>query len=133
MARTLTAYLARKDVPELAQLQKAVDTLTFNLSIDTDYTPFETAGYLPCTLDGEDAGFDLRFKNAGSDLPAAVQSHLAGRDIAVTLKWSGDPREEMAALVFCAALAKSFDAIVQDGDLFVSVDQLVKKASSLQE
>jgi hypothetical protein len=51
----------------------------------------------------------------------------------VTLKWSGDPREEMAALVFCAALAKSFDAIVQDGDLFVSVDQLVKKASSLQE
>ena len=133
MARTLIAYLSRKDVPALAPLQKAVDALSFNLTIDSDYAPFETAGYLPCTLDGEDAGFDLRFKNIGADLPTAIQTSLAGRDCALTLKWGGDPREEMAALVFCAALAKTFDAIVQADDTILSVDQLVKKASALQD
>jgi len=135
MARTLTAYLARKDVPALVPLQQAVDALNFKLTIDSDYAPFETSGYLPCTLDGEDAGFDLRFKDAGLDVPAAIQASLAGRDVALTLKWGGDPREEMAALVFCAAMVKSFDAIVREGevDTLLTFDQVVKKARALLE
>ena len=54
-------------------------------------------------------------------------------DSTLTLKWGGDPREEMAALVFCAALGKVYDAIIQADDMLLSVDQTVKKANALQE
>ena len=135
MARSLTAYLKRSDVPERAALQQAIDALKFKATLDADYAPFETSGYLPCTLDGEDAGFDLRFRNVAADLPPTVQAGLSGRDVALALKWSGDPREEMAALVFCAALVGNFDAVVQEGDAdgFLSTEQLIAKAEAAQE
>ncbi len=62
MARSQTAYLLRDDVPTRAALQKAIDGLKFKLTLDNSYVPFQTSGYLPCTLDGEDAGFDIRFQ-----------------------------------------------------------------------
>lgn len=135
MARALTAYLKRSDVPELGPLQQSIDALKFKVRLDADYAPFETSGYLPSTLDGEDAGFDLRFKEVADDLPPAVQAGLAGRDVAMTLKWSSDPREEMAALVFCAALVGKFDAVVQEGDAdgFLSIEQLIAKSEAAQE
>ena len=135
MARALTAYLNRSDVPERGPLQQAIDALKFKVTLDADYAPFETSGYLPCTLDGEDAGFDLRFRDVPDDLPPAVQAGLAGRDVALALKWGGDPREEMAALVFCAALVGKFNAVVQEGgaDGFLSIEQLLANAEAAQE
>jgi hypothetical protein len=50
---------------------------------------------LPCTLDGEDAGFDLRLKEvAAADLPTApgVRAGSGRTDIAMSLKWGGDSR-----------------------------------------
>ncbi len=96
--------------------------------------PFETSGYLPCTLDGEDAGFDLRFREPGN-LSPALKEKVGPRDAALAIKWGGDPRETAAALVFVATLAKSFDAVVQEGDAetLLSPDDLVKKAKAAQE
>ncbi len=67
MPRTLTVYLKATDVPTRKVLQKAVDELKFRLKLDEAYTPFEMAGYLPCILNGEDAGFDMWFKNRPSE------------------------------------------------------------------
>jgi hypothetical protein len=132
MARVLTAYLKRANVPERAALQAAIAALEFPLTLDDMYVPFETAGYLPCTLDGEDAGFDLRFKDATAELPPALQSKIGDRDTAMACKWGGDPREEVAALVVCAALAKAFDALVRQGDskTLLPCEQLVAKAKA---
>jgi len=134
MARALTAYLQREKVPARKPLQQAIDALKFPLTLDDTYVPFETAGYLPCALDGEDAGFDLRFKEAAG-APAALQDKIGRRDTALALKWGGDPREAAAALVVCAALAKSFDAVVQDGDTetLLSPDELIGRAKAAQE
>jgi hypothetical protein len=133
MARTLTAYLKREDVPERKALQQAIDALAFPLALDDAYVPFETSGYLPCTLDGEDAGFDLRFKDAAA--AAALPSGIGDRDTAVTCKWCGDPREEAAARAFCAALAKDFGALVhEDGaPALVSFEQLLAKAKAARD
>jgi hypothetical protein len=134
MARALTAYLQREKVPAREPLQKAINALKFPLTLDDTYAPFETSGYLPCTLDGEDAGFDLRFKEPVK-LPDAVQATIGARDVVLALKWGGDPREAAAALMVCAALAKSFDALVEEGDAgtFLSSDELVEKARAAQE
>lgn len=130
MARALTAYLNRNNVPGRKPLQQAIDALKIPLTLDDGYTPFETSGYLPCTLDGEDAGFDLRFKDVAAEVASAL--NLGDRDVALSLKWGGDPREEAAAHVFCAALAKNFDALTQTGDAnaLLSFEQLLSKAKN---
>jgi hypothetical protein len=132
MARALTAYLQRDKVPPRKALQQAINALKFPLTLDDTYVPFETAGYLPCTLDGEDAGFDLRFKEGATP---ALQARIGDRDAALAIKWGGDPREAVAALVFCAALAQGFEALVQEGDAetFLSADELVERAKASQE
>jgi hypothetical protein len=132
MARSQTAYMNRKDVPERADLQKAMDQFGFRVALDHSYAPFKTAGYLPCTLDGEDAGFNMRFEDVTSNLPAALASRIEGRDTAIGFSWAGDPREELAALTVCAALVKQFGAIVHepDKDKLLSFDQLMAKAKN---
>jgi hypothetical protein len=126
MARNLTAHLRHADVPARAALQNAIDELKFALSVDDTYVPFETSGYLPCTLNGEDAGFDLRFRSATDS-----SSNIADRDTAMSFKWGGDAREEASALIVCAALVKQFDALVQDdGNVPMSFDQLLAKAKA---
>ena len=128
MARALSAYLSRDKVPERKALQQAIDALKLPLKFDGNYVPFETSGYLPFTLDGEDAGFFLRFGDVATDTSSAL--NLGERNVALNLKWGGDPREETAALIFCAALANGFDAVVQ-ADEIQSLEQLLAKAKKL--
>jgi hypothetical protein len=134
MPRSLTVYLNAADVPTRKVLQTAIDQLKFRLTLDEAYTPFEMAGYLPCILDGEDAGFDMWFKNRRSEfeVPPALQPQIGGRDVAILCKWGGDPREAASALIVCAALVKDFDAVVQEGkgDTLLSSDQLLAKAKA---
>jgi len=130
MARSHTLFLHRKDVPARGPLQQAVDALKLKTTLDDGYVPFETSGYLPCTLNGEDAGFTIRFGDIPAELPAAVAGALEGRDVAVDIKWSGDVREKLAAFAVSAALAKSFGAVIADGDRLVSGDALHKTAKA---
>ena len=60
---------------------------------------------------------------------------LGGRDAAISLRWSGDPREEACALAVCAALARAFDAVIYDADKdrLASAEDLLKKAKSVAE
>lgn len=131
MARALTVYLLRSQVPDRAALQPAVDALKLKLTLDDGYVPMESSGYLPCTLDGEDAGFTIRFHDVDADLAALpnLKAALEGRDVAVDFKWSGDAREKVAALGVCAALAKSFGAVVHDlaGDKMLSAEKLISQ------
>jgi hypothetical protein len=132
MARALTAYLKCTDVPTRKALQRAVDELNFGLTLDSAYAPFEMAGYLPCTLDGEDAGFDLWFKTADPASFPGLQSQIGDRDTVMLCKWGGDPREAASALIVCSALAKNFDAVVREGggDALLSFEQLLAKAKA---
>ncbi len=134
MARSQTAYMNSKDVPARADLQKAMDQFGFKVTLDSSYAPFKTSGYLPCTLDGEDAGFNMRFEDVASNLPPMLASSIEGRDTAIGFSWAGDPREELAALAVCAALVKQFGAIVHqpDKDKLLSFDQLMAKAKNTQ-
>jgi hypothetical protein len=134
MARSQTIYINRKDVPARADLQKAMDQLGFKVTLDHAYAPFKTAGYLPCMLDGEDAGFNIRFEEVASNLPPALASGIEGRDTAIGLSWAGDPRDKLATLTVCAALVKRFSAIAHepDKDKLLSFDQLMAKARNMQ-
>lgn len=132
MARARTAYLLRADVPDRAALQAALDAFKIKLVLDDGYVPLETSGYLPCTLHGEDAGFTLRFRDAGDDGGkfAALAPALGTRDVAADIKWSGDIREEVSAMAVLAALAGSFGAVVHDPekDALIEAKKLLARA-----
>lgn len=132
MARALTAFLRRSDVPARDALQPALDALKLKLTLDDGYVPLKSSGYLPCTFDGEDAGFNIRFHDVDADLDALpnLKAALDGRDVAVDFKWSGDVREKVSALGVCAALAKSFGAVIHDtaGDKVLGADKLIAQA-----
>lgn len=132
MARALIAYLPRAGVPHRDALQAALDTLKLKLTLDDGYVPLKSAGYLPCTFDGEDAGFTIRFHHVDADLDALPQlkAALSGQDVAIDIKWGGDPREKVSALGVAAAFAKGFGALVHDAaaDKLLSADTLARQA-----
>ncbi|CAG0950637.1 hypothetical protein MTYP_00171 [Methylophilaceae bacterium] len=107
MARTYTAFINRADIPLRKKLQAAIKALGFKLTLEDDYVPFASSGYLPCTLDGEDAGLTLRFDASNA---------INGKDSAITLQWSGDPREEASVVMIAAALAQDSGAVVRGPD-----------------
>ncbi len=115
-------------------MQQAIDQLGFKVALDYSYAPFKTASYLPCTLDGEDAGFYIRFEEVASTLPPTVASGIDGRDTAIGFRWAGDPRERLAALAVCAALVRTFGGIVHEPDKnrLLSFDQLMIEAKNVQ-
>lgn len=133
MARAQIAYLNRKDVPARNSLQAAIHQLGFKIALDESYEPFETKGYLPCTLDGEDAGFDLRFQRVEEEVSSNLASAIGDRDTAMKFRWAGDPREQLAALAVCAALVEKFGAIVHEPerDELLTLDELVEKARKI--
>ena len=125
MAKTQTAFLERARVPARAALQEAIKDLKFRLTLDDAYIPFESSGYLPCTLDGEDAGFDIRFADGTGEV-SAVQ--LDGRDVSIVFRWGGDPREYASAMIVSAALADRFGALVHRPEGLLEADKLIKEA-----
>jgi hypothetical protein len=132
MSRSHSAFLAREDVPARRDLQQAVDALGFKVTLDDTYVPMKSSGYLPCTFDGEDSGFTVKFVEVdpAADRPEALKAALEGRDVELAFNWSGDPREVCCAMAVGAALVKSFGAIVYDtGDkALVAGDELLAKA-----
>lgn len=137
MARRHVIYIDRARLPDRAAHQAAIDAAKINLTIDHGYAPFETEGYLPCTLEGEDAGFDIRFseRDASAALSPALAAAIGSRDASIAVKWSSDPREKIAAFVFSAALAQGFGAIIYDPDADAPIaDQsLLKQARAALE
>jgi hypothetical protein len=141
MAKTLIAFMERSQVPSRQALQEAVKNLRFRLSLDEAYVPFEWAGYLPCTLDGEDAGVDIRFADSASRLSEQPKLllQIGNRGTAILLRGGGDPREQASALILGAVLAHSFGALVQHhgDDSLCAAEQLLEEAraafSQMQE
>jgi hypothetical protein len=105
MARTYIVNMKKDVFPLRAALQTAINTLGYPLSLEDDYVPFASSGYLPCTLDGEDAGLIIRFMSS---------EDVTSQEATISLQWSGDAREKATVMIIATALAASFDATVQD-------------------
>ena len=115
MARCLHAYLDPDRMPEREPLQAALRKLGHRFVLDDAWAAFGPSGYLPCTLEGEDAGVYLRFERDApmpEAAPPELQAQQNRRTALVQLRWSGDRREELSATLIAAALLEGFDALV---------------------
>jgi hypothetical protein len=132
MARRHILYIDGASLPDRKAHQKAIAAAKIAVALDHDYAPFAVEGYLACTFDGEDAGFDIRFgeRDPAETLSPALAEAIGGRDVSIAIKWSSDPREEIAALAYSIALATDFGAIVHDpeSDRIIAAEALLKQA-----
>ncbi|WP_018412906.1 hypothetical protein [Methyloversatilis thermotolerans] len=116
MARSLIAALPA--APDVTSLNAALKRAGFALRVEAEWDDPDHTGFTPCTLDGEDAGFELKRS------PGQLQ-----------VRWSGDPREHAAALAVVAVLADAFGAQVSapDSDAPLSPPELKDNAHALFE
>lgn len=133
MAKVRTAYLKREHVPSRTALQDAIKHLRFKLILDESYTPFECTGYIPCTLDGEDAGVDIKFGATDFNaLAPTVKAAIGDRDTTINIRSGADPREIVSADIIAATLANSFEALIQNRgeDALENAEELLNSARS---
>lgn len=116
MPLSQTVLLNRADIPSHSALESTLKELQFKLSVDAAYEPLKSSGYLPCTLNGEDGGVQIRFEQLSDyakEFPD-VAGDAGSRDIAIRLRAGGDPREEVCVLMIASALARSAGALIHD-------------------
>ncbi len=86
MSRACRILLPEGCLPSPAELQGGLKSLGYKLDLE-GLNLAEASGFQGCVLDGEDAGFSVAHDDQG-----------------ITLRWSGDPREECASLMLASAL-----------------------------
>jgi hypothetical protein len=123
MSRTRTASLAPDTFPDAAAINQALQAEKLRLTVDAEWSNREHEGYVPSTLDGEDAGFELK------------RTVVAGGQLVLSLRWGGDVREQAALLGVSFVLASRFGATVADpetGETF-GAEQLGRQYRELIE
>lgn len=135
MSNTQFAFIDKTRVPDRSALQASISSLGFDMELDPTYTPFEDAGFSPCTLNGRPGfGFEIYYDDAcevtGAD--EAMQSMAGGRDHCIMMVWHGSMNDGACALIVGAALAKDFDARVSyEGEPASTVEELLASAREM--
>ena len=105
----LHIFLNRSDMPMPTSWQQSIDDCGFTLRIDTDFDPLQFTGFLPCSLDDHQTGFEYylwpkeEVAAPGTYLVPAVKDY----DSVVTFVWDGNLREMIAVTMAAGALAAS--------------------------
>jgi hypothetical protein len=132
MALEQHALLRKESVPSRAEWQAAIAHLGFDLQLDLELKPFESSGFLPCTLAGKQSGFEIYYEPADEIVKAYphLKEKTGSRHYSISFRWGGDMAEGACVMIASAALAKSFDAVLYypDDDLLYSSDDLVRDA-----
>lgn len=112
MANEQYAFLDGDRIPSREQWQEAIAALEFDLQLDPTLDPRSSSGYVPCTLAGEAAGFELSFE---SEIDEDLQDVAQGKQACFTFRWGGSMRECACVLIASSALAAKFGAVVSYG------------------
>lgn len=132
MANDQYAFLQRADVPSLQAWQEAIDQSGFDFQLDPTLKPFEDSGFLPCTLGGQEAGFEIYY-DGSAELLEQFDGLREGRDFCIQFRWGGSLAECASAMVASYALAKYFGAIVSyEGEPpFEELDDFLKETKEI--
>ncbi len=111
MSNEQFAFLKRTKVPSRAAWQVAINACGFDFQLDEELTPFEDSGFLPCKLNGADAGFEIYY-DGSAELLEEFADIADGRDYCIAFRWGGNMAECASVLIASYALARYFGAVV---------------------
>jgi len=111
MANEQFAFLKSSRVPSRDQLQQAIDRTGFDLKLDPAFDPRTNVGFVPCRLNGSEAGVEMNFDDSAESITDFAA--IAGdRDCCMSFRWGGSMQECACAMIASLALATDFGAIV---------------------
>jgi hypothetical protein len=124
MSADLIVYLQHSSMPTPAGWQQAIRDAGFPVDLDTDFDPDTLGGFLPCKLQGAEAGFEYYARRL-SPAEAEEVGAPVGADFSVVLNTHSDLRDFACSAVAAGALAwASGGQLVnpQSGESFASAD-----------
>jgi hypothetical protein len=136
MSQDQTAFITRRSVPKRQALQKVIDSLGFHCKLHESFVPFKSSGFLPCSFNGGESGFEISFGPSSEHLARLpkLAAQIGTRDVAIRFCWRGDLEELACVLIVCIALAMAFDAVVyQGGERVLSRTQLADQYSEVMK
>jgi len=111
MANEQYAFIEKAKVPSREAWQAAIDECGFDFQLDPELKPFEDSGFMPCKLNGADAGVEIYYDGSAEFL-SQFSDIAQERDYCIAFRWGGSMIECASAMVACYALAKNFGAVV---------------------
>jgi hypothetical protein len=113
MSYDLMVYLKRSDMPAPSVWKNAISDAGFPVVLDDDFDVFSFAGFLPCSVDGEPAGFEYYVAPTSSDTfnELALAPEL---DLSVQFSIGSQPLELTAALAASSVLASISRGVLVD-------------------
>ena len=121
-----------------------IDTLGYDLKLDSEFEIRNFEGFLPCVLNGyPDIGFEFYCENAETVIKddPSFKDLMNAKDTCISLTWGGSFKDYAAVLIICCALAKSADAVISyEGEapetldnLLDAVDDAIHRAEKVEE
>lgn len=136
MANEQFAFIKKDTLPNRNDWQSAIESCGFDFVLNSEFNPVSDSGFLPCKLNGKDAGVELYFDDSEETLGQFLE--LAGdNDCCILFRWGGSMAECATAMIMSYALAKSYNAIISfEGEepttdlntLKVETDQIIELA-----
>ena len=115
-------FVKRENMPSPDAWARAIAAHGFSMTMDTDFDIDEFDGFLPCTYQGEEAGFeyyaeesDIKELLSEGLLTEEEAQQLQGREFLVTLETHADMREYMTSMIAAAVLCELADGMLAEG------------------
>ncbi len=106
-------FLRRADMPTPIAWAAAIRAAGFPMELDVDFDVDALAGFLPCTDEGNPAGFEYACERvADAELDDDARACAGGRDVVVSLVTHGDLRGLATAVAAGATLAGLADGVL---------------------
>ncbi len=135
MSISRTVYLRRSSVLAPTAWADAIRAAGFAMDLDTDFAIESHSGFLPCTYDGKEGGFEYDFtavseKEIGED---TVKPAIGDRDTAITFVTHSSMRGLVTAVVAAAVLCEKTDGVLHDeeSDEFIAARDALADAREL--
>ncbi len=106
MSMELHVFLSKRTLPDVRGWQAAIDSLGFDVKLDSVVNVGTDSGFWPAVFKGRDSGFEFDVMPASDVVEAYphLAVRLSGLDIVGNFRWGGDLNEMACALAAAAAL-----------------------------
>lgn len=129
MSNSQYAFLSRSNVPDRKSLEASIKALDFKLTLYETFVPFESSGFLPCVLNGEDGpGFEIGFQDSAEviDGEEPLASIASGKECCISMIWRSSMKDLACVMIVSCALVKDFGAVVShEGGAPIEISDLL--------
>ena len=123
MSICTTVFLRKSRMPEPTRWAAAIAARKFPMTMDTDFDVMTFSGFLPCSYDGRQAGFEYYCAAVDRDEIRDVVERIGDRDLMISFVTHSNFRELMTATIASGVLCIEADGVLWDteaGDVFAA-------------